>query len=398
MMADSGFSSKRQSGLWGSLVLRVLTVCLTLVVVPLLIYGFLIYRQEQKDLEVLRKADTEQLPSRNTLSHLAILFSLIFIFGGALTYLITRRMAKPLAALSDTMDKVAGGELAARYPKDRMGFEINVLGSHFNKMVNALVFQMESAKKERLAREVLANELRIGHEIQKSLFPKSVPDFPGLDIASGFIPAKEVAGDFYDLFTVGHKLMIVIADASDKGISACLYSLAVRSILRAEASSSLELPEIIRKANALFCLDTEESGTFVTAWVGIYDSRTRVLEYTSCGHPFAVVKRPSGIVEQLATSGIALGVVPFDQVPVASVQLSRGDLVLLYTDGVIEAHDLQEQLYGKKRLLNIIGRMEDPSSQAMVDAIFREVENFSSGAEQHDDMTLLALRLIPLSF
>lgn len=374
-MADSGFSSKRQTGLMGSLVLRVLLVCLTFVAVPLLIYSYLIYRQEQ------------------AASHLPKLLFLIFILGGALTLLITRRMAKPLADLSETMDTVAGGDLEARYTKDPMGFEINVLGSHFNHMVDSLLRHRATAEKERIAREVLSNELKIGQEIQKSLFPKSVPDFPGLEIAAGFIPAKEVAGDFYDLFKVGSKLMIVIADASGKGISACLYSLAVRSILRAEAASSDNLSEIIRRTNNLFCLDTDDSGTFVTAWIGLFDSSTYMLEYSSCGHPFAILKHKNGSIKELATAGTALGVVPFDKVETSLAQLSTHDQLLLYTDGIIDTHDPHKHLFGKKRLLELVSSGKDASAQKMIDRLFAEIESFSSGARQHDDLTLLAFKI-----
>jgi sigma-B regulation protein RsbU (phosphoserine phosphatase) len=331
-------------------------------------------------------------PIVEVLIHLPIFFALIFVIGGLGTWLITRRIARPLEALSQTMQRVGKGDLKARYLSDKMGFELNTLGERFNQTIDSLVEHMNTAKSERLAKESLASELRIGHEIQHSLFPKAMPDLPGFDIAAGFDPAKEVAGDFYDLFKRDGQVLIAIADASGKGISACLYSLSVRSMLRSYATSLHSLSDAIRAVNELLRRDTGESGMFVTAWVGLYDMKTAMLHYTSCGHPAALLKRKEGGIQELSTSNPALGVVPFHHVESASIELRPGDTLFLYTDGILEAHNPQMKIFGKEKLYHLVSQPFH-SSQELVDSVLAGVDRFVNGAAQHDDLTLLAMRL-----
>lgn len=346
----------------------------------------------------LPKKEIFKVPTHHVLFHLTTLFFLILIVGGGGTFLITRRMARPLKSLASLMQRVEGGDLSARYKRDLMGFEINLLGANFNRMIEALLTHMKEAKNEKLGRELLANELKIGYDIQTSLLPHEIPEFPGLDIAAGFLSAQEVAGDFYDLFVKKEKqndqLMIAIADASGKGISACLYSLCVRSMLRSYDASYSDLSEVIRLTNNLFCLDTGDTGIFVTAWIGQYVAETHMLHYSSCGHLPAIVRRKNGSLEELSTPGMALGVLPFDKVALASIQLFPGDQLILYTDGILEAQDAQKHLFGKERFFDLLRSGQEETAQALVDRIVKEVALFSKGVPQHDDLTILVIRIL----
>jgi sigma-B regulation protein RsbU (phosphoserine phosphatase) len=221
-----------------------------------------------------------------------------------------------------------------------------------------------------------------------------MPKIPGIDIAAGFRPAREVAGDFYDLFVKqDEKLMLAIADAAGKGVPACLYSLCVRSMLRSFDDSFTELPEVIARTNNLFCLDTGESGVFVTAWVGVYDAKKRTLDYSCCGHPPAILKHKDGSFEELSTEGMALGVIPFDEVKAKSISLSSGDTVVLFTDGLLEAHDPDGRLFGKERLLDWLRTTEELSAEQMIESLFKKLAQFAYHAPQHDDQTLLVLKI-----
>ena len=188
---------------------------------------------------------------------------------------------------------------------------------------------------------------------RKEFFHAKCPSSPGLDIASGFTPAREVGGDFYDVYVKRdvqpNQLVIAIADASGKGITACFYSLCVRSMLRSYDSTYADLPKIIRSTNNLFCLDTGDTGMFVTAWVGIYDPATKIIRFSSCGHHPAIIKRKDGSLIEVTTSGIALGVAPFDKVKADQFQLETGDWVILYTDGILDARDAEGTHFGKER-------------------------------------------------
>lgn len=346
--------------------------------------------------DALKSADSQVSTSLFTL------FLLVLLLGGGGTVWLTRRMAKPLQRLSQVMEGVESGDLNARYRKDWMGFEINVLGSHFNRTIDALTRHMETAKNERVAKEKLAQELKIGQEIQTSILPRVMPSFPGVEVAAGFLPAKEVGGDFYDVFVKkgvegdgkSDQLMLAIADAAGKGVSACLYSLCVRSMLRSYEATIEELPKIIDATNSIFCLDTVDSGVFVTAWVGAYDATSRKLNYSCCGHYPALLIKQDGSLSELTTRGMALGVQPYEKVESASVQLHSGDFVLLYTDGVLEAHNSKNELFGKQRLMDCIRSKKWSSALELVNAVEQTVAAFAASTPQHDDVTLLVLRVL----
>lgn len=374
-----------RSHLSGSLSLRILLIAFFLLILPLIVYAIFVLADLSQNL-VLQEA------SPRILQHLLALFLLILALGGSITWWLVRRMTKPLKSLNNVMARVEEGHIHARFQKDLFGFEINFLGEHFNRTLDALIEQMEEAKRERLGRERLLSELKIGHEIQKSILPKKLPAFPGLKIAAGFVAATEVAGDFYDLFEQ-ENLMISIGDASGKGISACLYAFLLRSMLRAFSSSSSDLAEIIQKTNSLFSLDTGDSGYFVTAWFALFDPSKETLHYTSCGHLPALLLRKDQPIQELSTPGVALGAMSIEQVEVSSLKLQPKDKVILYTDGILEAHDKEGALYGKERLYQRIESVGDLSAQKLVDHILEDVRTFSHGARQHDDITLLVLEV-----
>ncbi|MBY0530244.1 MAG: SpoIIE family protein phosphatase [Rhabdochlamydiaceae bacterium] len=334
------------------------------------------------------------IPSSALVSRLFNAGLIFLVIGGGLSLLLTIRISRPLNALFHVMGQVERGNLLARYHKDRMGFEINALGHTFNRMLDAVIHHIEEARTERMAREILSKELKIGHDIQRSILPREKPDFPGVSIATGFQGAQEVAGDFYDMFvTEKNDLVCAIADAAGKGISACLYSFLVRSMLRSFASVS-DLPtSIVEQTNALFCKDTADSGNFVTAWVGLMSAGTRKLHYVSCGHLPALLKRANGALEELTTEGMALGVMPNMQVQAASVELSFGDVLILYTDGITDAQNSYFELFGKERFLEVVRGTKHKNAQELVDAVLESVDAFSQGHPPFDDRTLLVLQM-----
>lgn len=318
-------------------------------------------------------------------------FFFVGILGGALVWALMRRISRPLKSLCTVMERVGEGAVHIRYSPDWMGFEINALGNRFNQMLDSALQHIQEAEKQRLEREKLAEELRIGHEIQLGLLPSHLPEFKEMDIGSGFLPAREVGGDFYDVFRLTNgSLFIAIADTAGKGISACLYSLGLRSILKSLASLSSDLSEIILRANDLFLQDVKHSGMFVTLWAAIYDPVDQSLVYCSQGHPPAILLR-KGKEEELWTAGISLGAQTLDVVSVKTVKLAKGDLLFLYTDGVIEAHDEDRNLFGKKRLSEFLVRSEKLGSSEITENLLEEISLFSQGVPQHDDIAVLAI-------
>jgi serine phosphatase RsbU (regulator of sigma subunit) len=340
--------------------------------------------------------DEASLRGLHFVDYLFRFFLLLFFIGfvgGTAVYFFTRRIQKPLKDLCKTMERVSEGAQHVRYKPDRMGFEINQLGLQFNETMDLLQSHAQEAEKERIRREKLAEELRIGHEIQANLVPSRLPGFEGLEIGTGYLASKEVNGDFYDLFKMKDgKLLMVVSDTAGKGVPACLYSLGLRSIFRSLSSITSDLSEIVLKANDLYYLDAHESSMFSTAWVGIYDPESRQLSYCSLGHPPALLRRKNQIRE-LWTDGIALGAQKLDLIPTKTLSLETGDLLVLYTDGILEAHDPDQHLFGKKRLHEFILRKKREHPQQMGDQLIDEIHLFAQGTPQHDDMTLVILHL-----
>lgn len=326
-----------------------------------------------------------------------IFLAIILLVGGGGTLWLTFRLGKPLKRLCMAMERVQLADLKARYKPDKMGFEINVVGEIFNAMTQSLLTFIDRIKHERAAKEVFERELMIGQEVQTSILPKELPSFPGLDIAARFVSAKEVGGDFYDFLTrpsgQESRLFFSIADTAGKGIYACLYSLTVRSMLRSYGEIYDDLDVIVRETNNLFCLDTGDTGVFVTAWIGFFDEISKKLHFSNCGHFPGYLMRKNSSVEKLTTKGMALGVEPFEQVHTDSVQLSSGDRLLLFTDGIVEAHNEKLEMFGEKQLLDSFAMKKDLESKEIVDKIIEEVALFTQAPVQHDDLTLLVLKV-----
>lgn len=325
-------------------------------------------------------------------SYLVILF-----LGGCLAYLLTWRMEKPVEKLSEVMQGIQKGELSRRYQEDPFGFEINALGSIFNEMVDAVLENKKKAEEERISKQIFEEELQLGREVQRSLLPQKMPFYPGVQIAELYIPAIEVAGDFYDVFKRKQdglsQLVLVIADASGKGVQACFYSLGFRNILRTFASEYDDVADTIMATNQLFMRDTLDSGMFVTAIVGYYDSKTRRLDYFSCGHTPGLLRRKSGNVELLEQRGPAMGVMPIEHAKGHFVELEVGDILVFYTDGITEAHNEDFEGFGEERLIECLKKQGGQSASIVVDKIIESVNAFVGKAPQHDDITLLVMKV-----
>ncbi len=311
------------------------------------------------------------------------LFLLIFV-GGTIIWWLYRKLTSPLNALQLTMERVAEGAVHSRYVPKWLGFEINDIGEKFNETLDLVLEHQAEAQRERSKREQMAFELKIGREIQASLFPSHIEPFAGVHISAAYLPAKEVGGDFYDVFPMSKdSRLIAIGDVSDKGISACLYSLGLRSTLRACARSDCNLLDIARQANDLFLLDVQESGFFATLWLAVLNNEK--LQYVSFGHPPALLKRNGEILE-LSTHGSAFGLMEQREFKIGEIELLDGDVMLLYTDGAIEAHDANQTLFGMERLKQTL------QSASSASAVLKELVFFSQNTPQHDDIALLFLQ------
>jgi serine phosphatase RsbU (regulator of sigma subunit)/DNA-binding NarL/FixJ family response regulator len=272
-------------------------------------------------------------------------------------------------------------------------------------MVKSLAAQIASAVHsaqvyaQTLAHEKRTRELAVAGQIQASFLPTSLPHLPGWQLAVTLDPTSEASGDFYDIIPLANSHMgLVIADVSDKGMGAALFMALSRTLIRTYAAEYPTQPEVVLDATSRRMLEDTRAGLFVTVFYGILDPTSGWLTYCNAGHnPPCLLSRRKGSVRELAKTGMALGAVEDTDWGRRSIQIEPGDALVLYTDGITEAQDQHETLFGRQRLLKFLATMnlpsesQRPSAQHIQDALLAEVHRFMGQAPQLDDVTLVIL-------
>ncbi|WP_201456441.1 PP2C family protein-serine/threonine phosphatase [Chlamydia sp. 17-3921] len=343
-----------------------------------------------------KKDDSFSLLWRRIGMYLA--YFICILFGSIAAYLVAKRLSLPIRKLATTMIETRKNLHHPSYTDDSLGFEINRLGHIFNAMISNLNKQQELAKQGFLLKESAQNALQLGEQAQQRLLPNALPNYPHTEIAKAYIPAVTVGGDFYDVFIVGEgaeaKLFLIVADASGKGVSACGYSLFLKNMLRTFLSNSSSLKEAIQKTSSLFYENTMDSGMFVTLCVYCYSYATQTIEYYSCGHNPACYVTPQGESCLLFHQGMALGFLPnIPKTPDVVFHPQPGSLIFLYSDGITEAHNAQQEMFGEERLLSVTRTLKNKSAEEAVHALMLAVKAFVGNSPQHDDITLLVLKI-----
>ena len=256
------------------------------------------------------------------------------------------------------------------------------------------VHQMQ---KEHSQLESLKGDLAIASEIQQAILPRVFPPFPEiadkLDIAASMTPAKDVGGDFYDLFRIDdERIGFVIADVSGKGIPAAIFMAVSRTLIRATGVRGGSPAECIAYSNKLLAAESVDC-MFVTVFYGIININTGEINYCNAGHNPPYVLKHDGKVEPLPTMGDPM-VGAIDDLPYheATLQLEKGDALVMYTDGVTEAMNIDYKQFGEERLEETLEDVAMHNCQEMVDAIKSDVAAFAGEAEQSDDITVLTLK------
>ncbi len=250
--------------------------------------------------------------------------------------------------------------------------------------------QSELAKKERLERE-----LELARQVQQSLLPTTFPEMRGFRFAARNEPARQVGGDFYDVFALDEQHFgIVVADVSDKGMPAALYMALTRSLLLAEARRERSPQKVVRDVNQLL-LELGQPDMFVTLFYGVVDCISRRLIYTRAGHdhPFWV---HDAQVHFLGGRGAALGILDSAELEMTEewVDLAAGDRLVLYTDGLTDALNVAGELYQRERLAALVQSAGHLPAELLCEVIFASLMEFQEGAEQYDDMTLLVVEVL----
>ncbi|MCE9520080.1 MAG: SpoIIE family protein phosphatase [Verrucomicrobia bacterium] len=253
------------------------------------------------------------------------------------------------------------------------------------------------AHHEASAKDSIEAELRNASEIQRILLPQQSPDTPGLEIIGRNIPARLVSGDYYDFFPIGTAHVgIVIADVCGKGIAAALITAMCRSVLRSHARGLLSPASVLGAVNRNLFPDIRED-MFITAAYLVAASDGSSLTLARAGHTTPLIWRQrTGKVEEVTSSGLAIGIDKgdvFERVTRdVTLSLESGDVLLLYTDGVNEASDQKELLFGEERINEILAQTAPQGAQAVIDTLCKAVNEFLAGEPQNDDITLVAIR------
>jgi sigma-B regulation protein RsbU (phosphoserine phosphatase) len=320
------------------------------------------------------------------------IFVLLMLVLSVVAYLISKRTA---GMLSDPIEKltkdavvIGSGDLEHGLTVDT-GDEIEVLAETISKMVKDI--KLITGEKERIGAE-----LTVATQIQASMLPCIFPAFPErkeFDIYAHMLPAKEVGGDFYDFFLIGEDtLAIGISDVSGKGVPAALFMVIAKTLIKNNAQYGKSPQEVFNVVNNLLC-ENNEAGMFVTSFFGYIHLRTGLFTYVNAGHNPPLIRKKDGEFSYLKMKpGFILAGMEDMAYKEASLQLEPGDELFLYTDGVTEAVNPKDELYAEPRLLATANQYAGSDLQKFVQEIKKDIDIFADGAQQADDITMLAFR------
>jgi len=255
--------------------------------------------------------------------------------------------------------------------------------------------ELQAAQAQIIAQETLRRELRLARDIQQSMLPRALPPLPGFEFGARMLPAQEVGGDFYDLFPLeGGRVGIAVGDVCGKGVPAALYMALTSSLLRAEAMRSVTPEQALRSLNRQLSSRGVES-LFVTVLYGVLDPADSTFTYVRAGHEYPLAWARNGEVLQVPQGrSIPVGLFPEALLEQASLHLAPGTTLLLFTDGVTEAHGADHELLGHERLNELACSRGARPAAALCDELLAALAAHQGSSPQADDITLLAIRAL----
>lgn len=309
---------------------------------------------------------------------------------------LSKDFARPIDILAQGVREFGQGNLDHRvriHTRD----ELHDLAEAFNTMAQSLQESMARLADETKRRERLESELSIAAELQRSLLPDAPPGLPGLDVYGWSMAAKEVGGDFYDFIDMGRgRLGIAIGDATGKGLPAALLISECWSALRALASETDSPSDLLFRTNNALCRRVGRTGRFVTLFFMIIDTHRCTIRYAMAGHnpPILVGAHPDRVQHLGSKVGLPLGLQENCRFEETDVALEPHDTILLYSDGLVDAHDPNNCLYGSDRVSDLLVSLRTSSIEEVVDQMREDVHRHMQGRELFDDMTMVGVRFI----
>jgi len=331
---------------------------------------------------------------QNKVNLLIGLAGALLLLGASITVAVS--LTKPLHQLAAAAGHLAMGDFDAPLPKVRRGDEIGRLTSSFARMREDLHNYIEELTTTTAAKEKIASELTIAHQIQLSIVPKLFPPFPerqDLELFATLEPAREVGGDLYDFTLLDEDhLYVGIGDVSGKGVPASLLMAVGKTLLKSTIQAVRDPARAMSMVNDELSADNE-SCMFITAFCGILNLRTGYFTFANAGHNPPLIVAPDGSTKFINRKpGPALGAM--EGVRYRNMDLTLGDdeLLLLYTDGVTEAMNTRDEMFGEERLREIVSAHHGEQSKVIIQTIVEALKVHAEGTEQSDDITMLAVR------
>ena len=309
-----------------------------------------------------------------------IIFAALFVF---IYILIKRVIINNIKKINDTLGQITEGDLNVVVDV-RSNEEFSSLSDDINSTVSTLKRYIAEAAAR------IDKELEYAKQIQLSALPTNFPSGHDFNIFAQMIAAKEVGGDFYDFYKINDStIAFLVADVSGKGIPAAMFMMTAKTIIKDLAERGLPVNEIFTKANEKLC-ENNESGMFVTAWMGIIDINTGKMQYSNAGHNPPLLKRVDGSFEYLKTrAGFVLAGMEGICYRTGEITLQPGDRLFLYTDGVTEATNVDNKLYGEERLQRFMNENVDLKQEVLLQSLKNNIDEFVGEAPQFDDITML---------
>ncbi len=353
--------------------------------------------EAKNESDKLTKASQEEMQKTlfNINKFFMIFFAIVGIIVIIISFVVSGTITRPIQKLANSVRDIGKGNFDQKIPVETGG-EIGMLVNRFNEMQDNLKEYLENIQRITAEKERISAELSVATQIQADMLPRTFPAFPTrkeFDVFASMDPAKEVGGDFYDFFfTDDNHFAMVMADVSGKGVPAALFMVIAKALIKSQAQqlgANASPAQILYEVNNQLC-EGNEAELFVTVWLGIVEISTGKGLAANAGHEHPAIRRSGGeyelVIYRHSPAVAAMEGMKFRE---HEFQLNPGDSLYIYTDGVAEATNAQNELYGTERMINCMNSHLDMDAEGLLKTVRKDVDNFVQDAPQFDDITML---------
>ena len=328
-----------------------------------------------------------------------LIMALILGFGSIAAFIVAGKTVRPIECMTKRISEISGTDMAFEMEDTyKTGDEIEVLAKSFETLSTRTREYINQITEITAEKERVGTELALATKIQADMLPNIFPPFPerkDFDIYATMTPAKEVGGDFYDFFLIDDDhLGLVMADVSGKGVPAALFMMMSKILVSNYAMVGESPAKVLEQVNNQICKNNEEE-MFVTVWFGVLELSTGKVKAANAGHEYPIIKKSEGGFELFKDRhGFVIGGMESARYKEYEFTLDKGGVLFLYTDGVAEATNSQNELFGTDRTVDALNSEPDASPEELLKKITADMKDFVGNAPQFDDITMLAVKLL----